>query len=798
MWQVLVFAAFNAIHFTVCLLQGLEWLLCTAGKTAAAAAAPEPATVQWLACIPDLPLQCAKAAVSLGVLPTYQQLVAAARSGAQGLQVWVDAAVFCAPLPEGQISIEQQSTVYAARLQSYLSSTQWPDLAQVLFKLAFFASLYGSEQQWQQQRQQQRLLLEEKPTPAALHDVLLVALSAGCSGASPGGCEPVAHVAFLLISEDVQYSICPYVNLPALTAASAELRQHLQHVLRQLQPEAQQQLLELALIRGHVAFVGALQKHLGWQVPEAAVMATMQHHVAAGDHRATKRLALSRAARQITAQHLAELMHAAVQQWQHRVLDTLFCTAAASTLNRQQLDQLLDAVCESQSAAVLTVLADRCQRAGLLPSTGTWEHMKWLLAAVQLDNPQALETLSGTWYCTLDTATLSALFWQAVQLKRTAMSALLLVYAAKRPCYEQQQQRLTWPDAFSVWAYVNLAMEQGCSSIRSVCRSQHCQQVLPAAAVCGFLERAIESSSSSDTISALCMLGDAQQLQPDQAVALLLQALQCDNTTAVRLISRRLLAAQDLATADNLQELLQAAAVRGLLRVSAARSWFSAVRNQLRQLPEEVLEHAVQLALITSGAGSTVFQGLLSFLQGTVQWLVSSGRCNKKELKQWEADAVARLLATAVQNGDQEAVCMLCKVPAAKRIAQDPVVQLLHSVLTQQHWQRSLPCPVLQQQQEQMQEQQQQQEQMQEQQQQQPPWHLQLEALHAMLELPGVSRLPTAPRVVSELLQRAVAVGAAQQVVEVLVRELRAVDCLGAAAVAELLGVSSARVLLPA
>jgi hypothetical protein len=227
--------------------------------------------------------------VSLGILPTYQHLVAAARSGAQGLQVWVNAAVFGAPLPDYQTSIEQQSAVYAARLQSYLSSTQWPTLAQVLFRLAFFASLYSSEQQWQQQQQQQRLLLEEKLTPAALHDVLLVALSAGGSGASPGGREPVAHMAFLLITEDVQYEIDPYLNMPALRAASAELRQQLQPVLRQLQPEAQQQLLVLALNRGHVAFVGALQKHLGWQVPDAAVIATMQHHVAAGDHRATKR-----------------------------------------------------------------------------------------------------------------------------------------------------------------------------------------------------------------------------------------------------------------------------------------------------------------------------------------------------------------------------------------------------------------------------------------------------------------------------------------------------------------------------
>jgi hypothetical protein len=307
------------------------------------------------------------------------------------------------------------------------------------------------------------------------------------------------------------------------------------------------------------------------------------------------------------------------------------------------------------------------------------------------------------------------------------------------------------------------------------------------------LERAIESSSCSDVISALCLLSGAQQLQPKQAVALLLQALQCDNTTAVSVISRRLPGAKKLAIADNLQALLRAAAVRGLFTVSAASSWFSTLRNQLRQLPQEVMEHAVQLALITLGARSAVFQGLLVFLQGSVQWLLSSGRCYKQEIKQWEADAVARLLVTAVQIGDQEAVCMLCKVPAADRIGQDSVVQLLHSVLAQQQWQQSVPS-FEQQQQEQMQGEQQQQ-------QQQPPWQLQLKALHAMIELPGASRHPTEPHLLSELLQLAVAVGAAQQLIEVLVRELsRAVDGLDAAAIAALVkaGVAVVRVLPPA
>jgi hypothetical protein len=391
--------------------------------------------------------------------------------------------------------------------------------------------------------------------------------------------------------------------------------------------------------------------------------------------------------------------------------------------------------------------------------------MKWLRAAVQLGSTQAFEAVCRGCHHKLDTAILSALFWQAMQLKHTAIAARLLIHPAKPPSHTQQlhlEQHLNWPEAFSMSAYLRLATELGCSSIGSVCSSRHCQQVLSATAACGFLERAIESSSSSDALSALCSLSGAQQLQPEQAVTLLLQALKCGNTTAVSVISRRLPAAQCLATADNLQDLLQAAAARGLFPASAASSWFSTLRNQLNQLPHKVIEHAVQLALATYGAGSAVFQGLLAFLQGSVQWLRSNGRCHRKEVKQWEAHAVARLLATAVQVGDAEALCMLCKVPAAKRIRQDSVMQLLHSVLMQQQWQQARPSL------------------LQQQQQQQPPWQLQLKALHAVLELPGASCLPTSPCVVSELLQQAVAVGTAQQVMEVLVRELRVVQVIAA------------------
>jgi hypothetical protein len=143
--------------------------------------------------------------------------------------------------------------------------------------------------------------------------------------------------------------------LPASRAASAELRQ-------QLQPEAQQQLLELALMKSHVALVDALHEHLGWQVSQAAVVAALQHHIAAGDHLATQRLASTREARQLTVEQTAELMHAAVQQRQPEVLDELFCASAAPDLNREQLDQLLDAACESQSAAVLA---------------GSWDPAAW-------------------------------------------------------------------------------------------------------------------------------------------------------------------------------------------------------------------------------------------------------------------------------------------------------------------------------------------------------------------------------------------------------------------------------------
>jgi hypothetical protein len=665
-----------------------------------------------------------------------------------------------------------------------------------MFDPAFFARQYDTEEQ-EQQRQQ---LLEEKMTPAALHDVLLVALSAGRSGSNPVSRDPVRQLAFALLNKHVQYPMRPCDMLPELQAASVELRDQLQPVLRQLQPAAQQQLLELAIMRGHVAFVDVLQKHLRWQMPQAAVMAAMQRQIAAGDHRSTQRLAVSEAARQLTVGQLAELMHAAVQQRQHDVLDALFGNFAASELNREHLDRLLDAACELQSTAALDVLAARCNLCwGLMDAAiGTHDSMmKWLRAAVQLGSPQALTTLCRSVTSeryTFTTAVLSDLFQHAVQLKQTAVAAELLMYTAKLPSYHERprvEQGIIWPNAPSVSAYLELAIEEGCSSAGSVCSSKHCKQLLSAAEVFGLLERAIESSSCSDVISGLCVLSSAQQLQPDQAVTLLLQALQCDNTTAVSVISRRLPGAKKLAMADNLQALLQAAAVRGLFNVSAANAWFSPLRNQLRQLPQEVIEHTVQLALITLGARSAVFQGLLVFLQGSVQWLLSNGRCYKQEIKQWEADAVARLLVTAVQIGDLEAVCMLCKVPAADRIGQDSAVQLLHAVLAQQQWQQALPS--LQKQQEQMQEEEQQQ-------QQQPGWQLQLNALHVMLELPGASRHPTEPHLLSELLQQAVVGGAAQQLIEVLVRELSAVDGLDAAAVAALVkaGVVVVRVLPPA
>ncbi|KAF6258212.1 hypothetical protein COO60DRAFT_1639353 [Scenedesmus sp. NREL 46B-D3] len=259
---------------------GVKWLLLTAGNMAAAASMP--ATVQKLACISDMPLQCAETLVSAGVIPTYPQLVAAARSGAQGLQ-----------------------------------------------------EAYEAAQQAGQQQQHQRLLAEQL-SPAALADLLLVALSAAPAAPDdePGGV--ICNLAEALHGWNTSSSAAPEQR-----AAVLQWRQQLQAVSEQLQPAVVQQLLELALFRGHVALVQNVFPSLVWQAAADLVMAAVQHHIKARQPRLVYAVAASYAANQLSTEQMTELLYVAVKHRGMAVKQQQTRTAAVllKFMARQELEQ---------------------------------------------------------------------------------------------------------------------------------------------------------------------------------------------------------------------------------------------------------------------------------------------------------------------------------------------------------------------------------------------------------------------------------------------------------------------------
>jgi hypothetical protein len=163
-------------------LQGLQWLLEAAGKTAAAAAAALLGALQQISRTPNVPLECVKALVAAGIAPTYPQLVAAARSGTQGLWVWVDAA--------------QDLNTHVASFPTFLSSHQWPAAAQPLLDIAML--LRRQQRRYDHSSlQQQRQLLLEQLTPVVLDDLLHVMLTAAADDSedSPaGGSSPLREL----------------------------------------------------------------------------------------------------------------------------------------------------------------------------------------------------------------------------------------------------------------------------------------------------------------------------------------------------------------------------------------------------------------------------------------------------------------------------------------------------------------------------------------------------------------------------------------------------------------------------
>jgi hypothetical protein len=99
------------------------------------------------------------------------------------------------------------------------------------------------------------------------------------------------------------------------------------------------------------------------------------------------------------------------------------------------------------------------------------------------------------------------------------------------------------------------------------------------------LQHAVSINANKESISSLCWMHGAQELQPDKAVCLLLQALQCDNTVAARTLIVKLLAASNLAAAANAGQLLQLAADKGLLpRGVESGQWVHLLKRQLRRL----------------------------------------------------------------------------------------------------------------------------------------------------------------------------------------------------------------------
>jgi hypothetical protein len=77
------------------------------------------------------------------------------------------------------------------------------------------------------------------------------------------------------------------------------------------------------------------------------------------------------------------------------------------------------------------------------------------------------------------------------------------------------------------------------SSMLQVCRNSAVAQLLPADALVSLLLLAIEQRAGSATIQALCSCRLGDKMLPDQAVGLILHALQCGNTAALQTLLRK-------------------------------------------------------------------------------------------------------------------------------------------------------------------------------------------------------------------------------------------------------------------
>jgi hypothetical protein len=708
--------------------------------------------------------------VFAGINPTYQQLVAAARSGTQGLQVWVQAAVYLGYRLQGNSStafgiactVERQQL--QDRLQQYLQQTQWPALAGVMFSGKLLVQPLASAGAAAEAELQQRLSAMQL-TPAALHDLLLVALSMAPSWCGSIYMDPLSLLADALLNAGV----CGARGLTEQRAVLQEWRQQQQAALQVLQPAAKQQLVDLALLRGHTVFLRAAEELLGWQAAPAAAMTALQKQIEFGNAGVIREIA-SWARYRVNAQQAAQLMLSAVLQGRCEVVAALFSLAAAPRTNAEQLATLFTAAVETRNTEMIILLANKVKaRQVRLPRPAM---IGWLQQLVQRNDAKAVAALFAMEAAEkLNATALAPLFQQAMVQQQTATAAPLLIWLAEDVAYLQQLQRTNRSpslDTAAVVAFLQAAMQQNCSSMAQVCKSNAVAELLPADALVSLLQLAIEQRASSATIAALCSCGLGQKMLPDQAVGLLLHALQCGNTAALQTLfakKQEINFLQYLSEASNAQQLLQVAAAAGLLHgassgSSAAVHWVSALWRALQHIPQPQVEQALQLELMQSGYSSPVFQDLLEFTEHSVNQIcrhMCGGSAEARaHQRQQEAHALARLAATAVQLGDVTAVIGLCQRPAAQRIAEELIAQLLQLILVQQQWQQRQGR------------------------QQQEQWQLQLRALRAVLVLPGAEALHRLPDVVHALMQQAVQLLLPLQVTKELCRGLKVVDCLSA------------------
>jgi hypothetical protein len=305
----------------------------------------------------------------------------------------------------------------------------------------------------------------------------------------------------------------------------------------------------------------------------------------------------------------------------------------AAQLGSAHLSELLTAACElNNTHAVVELLAKAgkgdpyyASLDGVAPAAV----QSWLRKALHLGDVRAITALwSANALELVGSEAALRLLWQAVEQRQTAAAAELLTFMALKHSpaqhqkqQQQQQQQMSsaeedqrqqqgdnWLDAASVSALLKAAMEQHCSSVADVCRIKAVKELLPADEVLSLLQHAVSNAASRAAISSLCSLPAARELQPNQAVDLLLQALQCDNSEAVRLMIRELPAASNLTAAGNAGQLLQLTADRGWLpRSFRSGQWLQLLKGQLRRLQRPIIEQVLQETLAASGYRSPAF-----------------------------------------------------------------------------------------------------------------------------------------------------------------------------------------------